>query len=98
MNGKLTNKVVSGMTSAQNIHGGQETTLLSLYKTMFHWGAIVVPPAYTDDVIFEAGGNPYGVSSRGGVDNLDATVKKAINQQVKRTLEVAGWVKKGLNS
>src|SRR5690606_9368881 len=32
--GKLANKVVSGMTSAQNIHGGQETTLMSLYKTM----------------------------------------------------------------
>ena len=40
-NGKLVNKVVSAMTSAQNPHGGQEQTILSLYTTMYHWGAIV---------------------------------------------------------
>jgi NAD(P)H dehydrogenase (quinone) len=33
-NGKLVNKVVSAMTSAQNAHGGQEATILSLYTTM----------------------------------------------------------------
>ncbi|MUP47475.1 NAD(P)H:quinone oxidoreductase [Gramella sp. BOM4] len=92
-NGKLVNKVVSGMTSAQNPHGGQETTLLSLYKTMFHWGAIVVPPSYTDQSIFDAGGNPYGVSVSKG--QLNEKVQKAIQHQVKRTLQVAGWVKKG---
>lgn len=37
-NGKLVNKVVSAMTSAQNLHGGQEATILSLYTTMYHWG------------------------------------------------------------
>lgn len=36
--GKTVNKVVSAMTSAQNPHGGQEATLLSLYTTMMHWG------------------------------------------------------------
>ena len=40
--GKTVNKVVSAMTSAQNPHGGQEATILSLYTSMFHWGAIVV--------------------------------------------------------
>lgn len=95
--GKLANKVVSGMTSAQNLHGGQETTLLSLYKTMFHWGAIVVPPAYTDESIFGAGGNPYGVSCKAGIENLTDKVHAAIKHQVKRTTEVATWVKKGLS-
>lgn len=95
--GKLANKVVSGMTSAQNLHGGQETTLLSLYKTMFHWGAIVVTPGYTDESIFGAGGNPYGVSSKAGTDNLNEKVHTAIKHQVKRTLEVAGWIKKGIS-
>ncbi|WP_186313276.1 NAD(P)H-dependent oxidoreductase, partial [Staphylococcus epidermidis] len=33
-NGKTVNKVVSAMTSAQNPHGGQEATLLSLYTSM----------------------------------------------------------------
>lgn len=92
--GKLANKVVSGMTSAQNIHGGQETTLLSLYKTMYHWGAIVVPPSYTDQSIFEAGGNPYGVSVTAGKDNTDKA-EKAVSHQVKRTVTVAKWVKNG---
>ncbi|GAF13041.1 Trp repressor binding protein [Bacillus sp. JCM 19045] len=60
--GKLANKVVSAMSSAANAHGGQEQTILSLYTTMYHWGAIVAAPAYTDPVTFAAGGNPYGTS------------------------------------
>ncbi|MBS3950789.1 MAG: NAD(P)H-dependent oxidoreductase [Peptococcaceae bacterium] len=46
--GKTANKVVSAMTSAQNSHGGQEMTILSLYTTMYHWGAIVVAPGCCD--------------------------------------------------
>ncbi|MDR6301823.1 NAD(P)H:quinone oxidoreductase [Mesonia maritima] len=86
--GKLVNKIVTGMTSAANPHGGQETTLLSLYKTMMHWGAITVAPGYADPIIFETGGNPYGFSMVGGKD-LDDKQKKAIAVQVKRALEVA---------
>lgn len=94
-NGKLTNKVVTGMTSAQNLHGGQETTLLSLYKSMFHWGAIVATPSYTDQTIFESGGNPYGLSVSAGKDKLTDKVEKAVSHQVKRALTIAGWVVKG---
>ncbi len=61
--GKLIDKVAGGFTSAQNPHGGQESTLLSMYNVFMHWGAIVVAPGYTDQSIFESGGNPYGVSS-----------------------------------
>lgn len=61
--GKLADKVASGFTSAQNAHGGQESTLLSMYNVFMHWGAILVPPGYTDQSVFEAGGNPYGASS-----------------------------------
>lgn len=94
-NGKLVNKVVSGMTSASNVHGGQESTLLSLYKTMFHWGAIVAAPGYTDEVMFKAGGNPYGVSVTAGKDELDEKIKKAVHHQTKRTLQLAQWIKTG---
>ncbi|WP_225217644.1 NAD(P)H:quinone oxidoreductase [Sporosarcina gallistercoris] len=91
--GKLANKAVSAMTSAQNEHGGQEATLLSLYTTMYHWGAIVVAPGYTDPVLFEAGGNPYGTSVAVGQDGEMKTDRKAIqaavNYQVKRTVSVA---------
>ena len=50
--GKTINKVVSAMSSAQNPHGGQESTVLALYTSMMHWGAIIVPPGYTDPVLF----------------------------------------------
>jgi len=94
--GKLANKVVSGMTSAQNIHGGQETTLLSLYKTMFHWGAIIAAPSYTDPVLFEAGGNPYGTSVTAGKDGLNDNAQKAVVHQAQRTLTIARWIKAGI--
>lgn len=93
--GKLVNKVVSGMTSASNPHGGQESTLLALYQTMFHWGAIVAAPGYTDEVLFKAGGNPYGVSVSAGKDNLTQDIKAAITHQVNRTLQIARGIKLG---
>ncbi|TQI70463.1 NAD(P)H dehydrogenase (quinone) [Gramella sp. Hel_I_59] len=96
--GKLVNKVVSGMTSAQNPHGGQETTLLTLYKSMFHWGAIVAAPGYTSEELFKTGGNPYGFSSEGGVDNLDEQSKTSITHQVKRTISIAESIKSGMSN
>lgn len=94
--GKLTNKVASAMTSAQNPHGGQEATILSLYTTMYHWGAIVVAPGYTDPVIFTTGGNPYGTSVTVAQDgSFDEKVLEAAKAQAKRVVTVAEWVKKG---
>lgn len=94
-NGKLVNKVVSAMSSAQNPHGGQEATILSLYTTMYHWGAIVAAPGFTDQSIFAAGGNPYGTSV--SVDQngkMVEDVQAAVKHQAKRTVTVAEWVKK----
>lgn len=94
--GKLVNKVVTAMTSAQNPHGGQEATTLSLYTTMMHWGAIIVTPGYTDDSISKAGGNPYGTSvSVDGEGKMIEDVKDAVMHQAKRAIEVAQWIKKG---
>ncbi|GAA0327889.1 NAD(P)H:quinone oxidoreductase type IV [Bacillus carboniphilus] len=97
--GKTVNKVVSAMTSAQNPHGGQEATLLSLYTSMMHWGAIIVPPGYTDQILFGAGGNPYGTSVTQGQDGkMVEDVEGAVKHQAKRTVEVAKWVKSGMSS
>lgn len=94
--GKLVNKVVSAMSSAQNPHGGQEATILSLYTTMYHWGAIVAAPGYSDPVTFGAGGNPYGTSVTVDQDgNMVEDVEAAVKYQAKRTVTVAGWVKNG---
>ncbi|MDQ0859132.1 NAD(P)H:quinone oxidoreductase [Bacillus sp. V2I10] len=95
--GKLANKVVSAMASASNPHGGQEATILSLYTTMYHWGAIVAAPGYTDQSLFEAGGNPYGTSVTADQDgNLKENVEAAVKHQAKRTVTVAESIKKGM--
>ncbi len=60
--GKLANKAVAAFTGAQNPHGGQESTLLGIYNVMYHWGAVITAPGYTDQSVFASGGNPYGVS------------------------------------
>lgn len=94
--GKTVNKVVSAMTSAQNAHGGQEATILSLYTTMYHWGAIVVAPGYTDQSLFAAGGNPYGTSVT--VDqqgNIVGAAEAAVMHQAKRVVTVAAALKRG---
>lgn len=94
--GKLANKVVSAMSSAQNPHGGQEATILSIYTTMYHWGAIVAAPGFTDPIIFGAGGNPYGTSVT--VDQngkMLEDVQAAVKYQAKRTVTVAQWIKSG---
>ena len=89
--GKLANKAASAITSAGNTHGGQETTLWTLYTTFAHWGAIIVPTGYTDDSIFASGGNPYGTSitAAEGAGVTDEKVA-AIHHQTKRLVEVAG--------
>ncbi|WP_284140266.1 MULTISPECIES: NAD(P)H:quinone oxidoreductase [unclassified Virgibacillus] len=88
--GKTVNKVVSGMASAGNAHGGQEATILSLYTSMMHWGAVIAAPGYTDAVAFAAGGNPYGTSVTVDQDgNMVENVEEAVKHQAKRTIDIA---------
>jgi len=86
--GKLANKAISAMTSAQNAHGGQEATILSLYTTFLHWGSIIVAPGYTDASIFAAGGNPYGYSHTQG-QPMDDKAQAAIAYQATRLVAMA---------
>lgn len=96
--GKLNDKVVSAMSSAGNAHGGQEVTVQALYTSAMHWGAIIVPPGYTDKSIFKAGGNPYGTSVTIDQDGkMVEDVEEAAKHQGKRTAMVAGWLKNGKN-
>lgn len=88
--GKLVNKTFSAMTSAQNPHGGQETTLQTLYITAMHWGAILVPPGYSDPAIFASGGNPYGASVSAGGDGITDEIEASIRHQTRRLIEVTG--------
>ncbi|PWJ20285.1 NAD(P)H dehydrogenase (quinone) [Jannaschia seohaensis] len=89
-NGKLANKTFTATTSAQNPHGGQETTLLGLYTTAMHWGAVIVVPGYTDQSIFDASGNPYGYSAN--ANGYDEAGKAAVAHQAKRLVEMAAKI------
>ncbi len=84
--GKLAGKTISASTSSNTLHGGQETTFLSIYLSAMHWGCVIVPPGYTDPVKFEDGGNPYGFSMPAG--ELDETGRKSIGHQVRRLVEM----------
>lgn len=65
--GKLNGKIgsVFGVTSSN--HGGNESTLLSMYNVLAHLGLIIVPLGYSDNSLFKAG-TPYGATfvSKGG--------------------------------
>jgi NAD(P)H dehydrogenase (quinone) len=84
--GKLANKTFTAATSAQNAHGGQESTILGLYTTAMHWGAVIVAPGFTDAAVAEAGGNPYGFSTNAGA--LDDKGRAAVAHQAKRLVEM----------
>jgi len=89
--GQLADKVYAGFTSSQTAHGGQETTLLSLYISLMHFGGIIVPPGYTDPLEF-VDGNPYGASLIAGHDNvseLDDATNNALDHLARRVVAVA---------
>jgi NAD(P)H:quinone oxidoreductase, type IV len=90
--GKLANKAASAMSSAQNAHGGQETTVQTLNNTFCHWGCILVPPGYTDPVTFQSGGNPYGVTVTANGEPIPEPVQNAIRHQARRLVEYAGKI------
>jgi NAD(P)H dehydrogenase (quinone) len=88
--GVLANKAVTGFTSAINTHGGNESTLLALYNTMYHWGAVIVPPGYTDERIGHAGGNPYGTAHVSMAGQPTAAALAAARYQGGRLAHFAG--------
>ncbi len=63
--GKLLGKVGAAFTTSSTPHGGNETTLITMFLPMYHHGMIVVTPGYGDPAIFGAG-SPYGATSVSG--------------------------------
>jgi NAD(P)H dehydrogenase (quinone) len=67
MRGALVGKVGSGFTSTGTQHGGQETTLISLYVSLLHQGMVIVGLPYSFGGLTEmeeiVGGSPYGAST-----------------------------------
>ena len=50
--GKLADKVATSFTSSQTTHGGQESTILALNNTFYHWGMLILPLGYTVREVF----------------------------------------------
>ncbi len=89
--GKLANKGATAFTSAMNTHGGNESTILTLFNVFSHFGAVIVPPGYTDPIQFEAGGNPYGaaVASAGKSAAASEVELAAARYQGRRLAEIS---------
>ncbi|WOJ89701.1 NAD(P)H:quinone oxidoreductase [Methylocapsa polymorpha] len=60
--GKLNGKAGGVFCSTSTTHGGNESTLLSMYNPLAHLGFIIVPTGYADPSLYKAG-TPYGASS-----------------------------------
>lgn len=86
--GVLADKPMTAFTSAYNRHGGSEATILALGNVFYHWGALIVPPGFTDASVYAAGGNPYGTVSTGG-DGADAAALDAARYQGQRLANFA---------
>lgn len=70
--GKLVGRAGSAFTSTSTFHGGNESTILTMYNFMAHLGLIIVPLGYADPSLFAAG-TPYGASSVSGQNSAPPT-------------------------
>jgi NAD(P)H dehydrogenase (quinone) len=71
LNGALAGKPAGVFTSTQSMHGGQETTLLSMMLPLFHHGMLLVGLPYTEAALSRTctGGSPYGASHVAGEES-----------------------------
>ncbi|MER6002638.1 NAD(P)H:quinone oxidoreductase [Nonomuraea angiospora] len=90
----LANKVYSAFTASNTAHGGQESTILALGNTFYHWGGIIVPPGYTDPIQFQSG-NPYGTSHVAGDGAPGDVPLDAARYQARRIVDTAASLKAG---
>lgn len=69
--GALVGKPAACFTATSTMHGGQETTLLSMMLPLLHHGALIVGIPYTEPALNSttSGGTPYGASHVSGLDH-----------------------------
>ena len=94
--GELADKVYTGFVSTGTAHGGQESTLLAMYNSFYHFGGIIVPPGYTDPSKF-VDGNPYGAShiSQNGANPPQEQDLTAVAYSATRAVQVAERLLRG---
>ncbi len=92
LSGALIDKPAAVFTSTSSIHGGQESTLLSMVLPLLHHGMLVVGLPYSESGLMSAtsGGTPYGASHWAGQDNSrqvddnEASLCRALGKRVAR--------------
>ena len=70
LTGALVGKPAGVFTSTASLHGGQESTLLSMLLPLMHHGMLVTGLPYSESALLHttAGGTPYGPSHHAGAD------------------------------
>ena len=70
VSGTLVGKPAGVFTSTSTMHGGQESTLLSMMLPLLHHGAVIVGIPFTETLLNSttSGGTPYGASHVSGMD------------------------------
>jgi len=73
MGGKLAGKPAAVFSASTSMHGGQESTLLTMMLPLLHHGMLIVGLPYTETEVFKTktGGSPYGATRL--TDDLEAT-------------------------
>jgi NAD(P)H dehydrogenase (quinone) len=74
LSGGLVGKPAGVFTSTASLHGGQETTLLSMMLPLLHHGMLITGLPYSESALLEThgGGTPYGPSHLAGADGKRA--------------------------
>lgn len=90
----LVGKPASVFTSSSSLHGGQESTLLTMMLPLLHHGMLLVGLPYSEPELTstQSGGTPYGASHVAGTTNnlaLTQDEKKLCMAQGRRLAEVA---------
>jgi NAD(P)H dehydrogenase (quinone) len=92
LSGAMIDKPAAVFTSTSSLHGGQESTLLSMMLPLLHQGMLVVGLPYSEAGLMstESGGTPYGASHWSGADNSrrvdanEALLCQALGKRVAR--------------
>lgn len=71
LSGALIGKPAAVFTSTASLHGGQESTLLSMMLPLLHHGMLVMGLPYSETALMttQSGGTPYGASHTAGADS-----------------------------
>lgn len=71
LSGDLAGKPAAVFSSSTSLHGGQETTLISMMMPLIHQGALIVGLPYTEQTLMttSSGGTPYGPTHVAGTES-----------------------------